>query len=394
MRASQITSTRETKLAGSFYFLYYGAAASLIPYLVILYEQIDLSGRQIGFLIGMSPLISWLSAPLWGGIADAQKQHKGLLMLAIAGAIVVIAALSITTQFLLLVPIIALFAFFTGPIIPLIDNSVMALLGSLKDRYGKLRLWGAVGWGIVALVVGILSEHNGLQWIFRGYIVFMALALPVSFLMPVSEQSVQMPFGQGVGQFLSDKRWPLFLVVIFIGGASMAIIGSYLLLHIQMLGGNKVLMGLALTFATISELPVLFYSDRLLKKWGAKGLLMLSLGMYVIRTLGLSWLRTPWLVLPLQLLHGPSFSAMWVAGVSYANELAPAGLGATAQGLFSGVMLGLGSAFGGFIGGNLFADIGGSMMYRWTSAAILIGLGLFIFAERRLAVSQGAPHQS
>jgi PPP family 3-phenylpropionic acid transporter len=340
----------------------------------------------------MSPLISWLSAPLWGGIADARKQHKRLLMLAIVGAIVMVATLSFTTKFLALIPIIALFAFFSAPIFPLIDNSVMAMLGSQRDQYGKLRLWGAVGWGIVALVVGILSERSGIQWIFWGYIAFMILVWLVSYLFPVDDQSVRIRFGQEARQFLSDSRWILFLAVIFIGGASMTVIGSYLFLHIKILGGNGVLMGLALTFATISELPVLFYSNHLLTRWGARRLLVVSLGVYVIRMLALSWIRTPWFVLPLQLLHGPSFAAMWLAGVSYADELAPPGMGATAQGLFSGVMLGLGSAFGGFIGGVLFADIGGWLMYRWTAAATLIGLGLFVFAEKRLAVSQRAPH--
>ena len=384
MQRSLFLSRRDTKLGGSFYFLYYGAAASLIPFLVILYDQLELSGRQIGFLIGISPLILWLSAPLWGAVADATRQHRLLLMLAIGGAILVAAGLSFATRFLTLVPIVILFAFFTAPIVPLVDNSVMALLGAQKDQYGKVRLWGAIGWGLMGPLVGLLSERSGMQWIFWGYISFMALALLVSFRLPISEQSGMFRFGHEVRQLLADSRWLPFLAVVFVGGASMALITGYLFLHIQNLGGSEALMGLALTFSTISEIPFLFYSDRLLARWGARRLLVLSLIVFAIRTLALSLVQTAWLVLLLQLLHGPSFAAMWVAGVSYADKLAPPGMGATAQGVFSGIMLGLASACGGFIGGLLFAGIGGSMMYRWTAVAVVTALVLFIFAEKRM----------
>ena len=388
MHQSQLSTNQDRRLAGSFYFLFFGAAASLFPFLVILYEQLDLTGSQIGFLIGMSPLISWLSAPLWGAVADSTRQHRLLLMLAIAGAIVVVVTLSITTQFLALILVIALFAFFTAPIVPIVDSSVLAFLGSQKDQYGKLRLWGAIGWGLMAPLVGWLSERSGMQWIFWGYIAFMLLTLLVSYKLPINERSDRPHFVQEARQLLADKRWFLFLAVVFIGGAGMTMISAYLFLYMQSLGGNKALMGLALTFATISEIPFLYYSDRLLAHWGARRLLMLSLVVFAFRALALSLIQTAWLVLPLQLLHGASFAAMWVASVSYADKLAPPGMGATAQGLLSGAMFGLGAAFGGFVGGLLFAGIGGSMMYRWTSVALLIGLVLFILADRRMVRAQ------
>ena len=388
MHQSQLSTNQDRRLAGSFYFLFFGAAASLFPFLVILYEQLDLTGSQIGFLIGMSPLISWLSAPLWGAVADSTRQHRLLLMLAIAGAIVVVVTLSITTQFLALILVIALFAFFTAPIVPIVDSSVLAFLGSQKDQYGKLRLWGAIGWGLMAPLVGWLSERSGMQWIFWGYIAFMLLTLLVSYKLPINERSDRPHFVQEARQLLADKRWFLFLAVVFIGGAGMTMISAYLFLYMQSLGGNKALMGLALTFATISEIPFLYYSDRLLAHWGARRLLMLSLVVFAFRALALSLIQTAWLVLPLQLLHGASFATMWVASVSYADKLAPPGMGATAQGLLSGAMFGLGAAFGGFVGGLLFAGIGGSMMYRWTSVALLIGLVLFILADRRMVRAQ------
>ena len=69
---------------------------------------------------------------------------------------------------------------------------------------------------------------------------------------------------------------------------------------------------------------------------------------------------------------------MWVAGVSYANEIAPPGMGATAQGLFGGVMMGLGAATGAVIGGMLYDRIGPRNMFVCAAVAVVMGSGWFL----------------
>ena len=137
-----------------------------------------------------------------------------------------------------------------------------------------------------------------------------------------------------------------FLGTILIGSIIMSLTNNFLFLYLNSLGASKSLMGFSLTIATISEIPVLFFADRLLGRWGAKGLLTLSLLGYGVRAFAYSFMNVPWLVLPIQLLHGPTFATLWAAGVSYADEIAPEGMGATAQGLLSAVVWGLGSALG------------------------------------------------
>ena len=78
---------------------------------------------------------------------------------------------------------------------------------------------------------------------------------------------------------------------------------------------------------------------------------------------------------------------MWSAGVAYASDIAPEGMGATAQGLFTGVAMGLRSALGAFIGGVLYDAAGPAMMFRWGGVSALVGLLLFVLASKRLAHS-------
>jgi len=363
----------------AFYFCFYAAAAALLPFLALHYENLGLSGRQIGFLAGISPLVTLAGAPLWGGLADASHRHKTILSVAIAGAISLALVLSRITVFALFIPVVIIYALFASPIIPLADNAVMTLLAEQKDQYGRQRIWGAVGWGLAAPLIGALIETSGLHWAFWGYTGIMLIGLLVVQKIPFRQVSTQVPFWRGARTLLSNRSWLLFLFLVLAGGAGQSIIHNFLFLYMNDLGASKTMMGFALTVATLSELPIFFFSGRLLTRWSAKGLFVFATAVYVIRATALSYVAVPWMILVTQLFHGLTFSAMWVAGVSYADEIAPPGLGATAQGLFSGVFMGIATAIGAFLGGVLYQDFGGAIMYRTMSIAVAISMFIFLF---------------
>jgi len=371
-------------LSKAIYFFYYGAAASLFPFLVIYYESLGLSGYQIGFLAGIMPLIALFSAPFWGGLADVTQKHKRLLLLTIFTSIVIAFALSNASAFLWLIPLVVLLAFFIAPIMPIVDNSVMDLLADHKDQYGKLRLWGAIGWGVAAPVVGWLIERSDLSWAFFGYMILMCAGLLVAWKLTVSQAGIGSKFRGGLRSLLSNPWWSLFLFTVFVFGIGSSVIQNFLFLYMNDLEASKTLMGLSLMFATISELPVLYFSDRLLNRFGATGMIIFSMFLLVLRLLAYSFTRNPLLLLLIQLLHGPTYSVVWVSGVSYAAKNAPQGMGATAQGLFSGVLLGLSAAMGAFIGGFLYENFGPVAMFRLIGFFVLMGIVLFLLIRNRI----------
>ena len=79
---------------------------------------------------------------------------------------------------------------------------------------------------------------------------------------------------------------------------------------------------------------------------------------------------------------------MWVSGVSYAAKNASHGMGATAQGLFSGVLFGLSAAVGAFVGGFLYENIGPVAMFRLIGFFVLMGIVLFLLAGKKILRSE------
>ena len=364
------------------YFLYYAAAATLLPFLVIYYQDLGLKGSQIGFLAGLPPLLSLMSAPVWGMVSDVTQRHKLSLLIAMSGAILLALTLGVASNFLWLIPAVMLFAFFSAPIMPLVDSTTMSLLGGQKEDYGRIRLWGAIGWGAAAPMVGWLIETRSVMWSFWGYAGLMGLGALIALRIPVHGK-IEKRLQNGTRAFMINPRWLVFLIVAFCAGMTLAMISNFLFIFLRDLGADEFSLGLTLTVATLSELPILYFSNHLLRRWKAPRLMGAALFFFALRALAYSFILVPWLALFIQLLHGPTFSLMWVAGVSYADQIAPAGLEATAQGLFAGVMLGIGSATGAFLGGLLYEQIGLVSMFRLSALVALIGVIFLALVEKK-----------
>jgi MFS transporter, PPP family, 3-phenylpropionic acid transporter len=364
------------------YFLYYAAAATLLPFLTIYYQDLGLTGTQIGFLAGIPPLLSLVSAPVWGIVSDRMKRRKLSLLIAMGGAVLVVIVIPAVRAFAWLIPVVILFSFFFSPIMPLVDTTTMSLLSGQKEHYGRLRLWGAVGWGVAAPIVGWLIEAGGSNWSFGAYAALMGLSCLIALNIPETGQ-LRAATPENLGISLSSPRWLIFLVIAFSGGIALSMISNFLFIFLRRLGADEFSLGLTLTVATLSELPVLFFSNRLLSRWSEQQLIGAALLFFALRAFAYSLIVIPWLALLIQLLHGPTFSLMWIAGVSYADRIAPTGLEATAQGLFSGAMLGIGSAAGAFLGGLLYEYLGPISMFRLAALISLVGVGFVILVEKK-----------
>ena len=365
----------------SFYFFYYAAAAALIPFLTLYYQGLGLTGREIGILTGIAPLTTLVGASAWSVLSDLTNKHHALFMTAIVGTWGSVFLLSQFSTFTLLIPVVIAFAFFGAPLMPLLDNTLMALLKD-KKVYGRYRVWGAYGWGIAAALTGWLLQRTGLNWIFTIYLVLLLVLLVTAFRVPIQQTGIQSDFWSGLRQMLTNRRWLLFLTVALIEGMSLSIFLNYLFLHLEGMGASRIVMGLSLTIATISEIPIFLYSRRLLSR-GAPFLLALSLVFMVIRAFAYAGMTAAWQVLLISLLHGPTFSAMWSAGVAYADETAVSGLSATAQGVFSGTVLGLGTALGAVVGGFVYESSGAIVAFQWAGWASLAALLLFVGINRQ-----------
>ena len=278
---------------------------------------------------------------------------------------------------------ISLFAFFGAPTAALVDSAVLTMLGDRKERYGRIRLWGTVGYGVIAPFAGNLIGRLGLKWAFWGYALLMLGGFLIVTRIPFRQSRSNGSFRGGMRVLFANRPWMLFLVMVFIAGIGNATINNYLFVYMQGLGASNTLMGFALTVSTLSEIPAMFFSDRLLRRFGARGMLIIAMTTIGLRLICYSLTTQPWVVLVIQLCHGLTFAAIYTAGVHYADQVAPPGMKATTQGMFNGTLMGFGSAAGGLLGGILLDSFSPGGMYAIIGALVLVGLVAFLLVERK-----------
>lgn len=372
----------------TFYFLLFASFAFVAPFIVLYYQELGFTGTQIGVLTGIVPLITLFSAPLWTGLADATNRHRLFMSLGILGGAIMAFVFPFLIAFVPVFIIAVLLYIFMAPVTPFADSATMFMLADEKEMYSRVRLGGTLGFGIIAFISGLIVQNHGLRFAFWGFAVLFLLGLIVSQKLDHGKLEVGTPSRGRAHTLLTDPRWVLFLVVAFAGGLGMAAYNNYLFPYMKELGANESTMGLALTVGMIAEIPVLFFGNRIIKYLKPYGLLMLSMVVTGLRLLLFAASGTPNLILVFQLLNGLTFPAMWVAGVTFANENAPAGMSATVQGLFSAMVMGFGMAVGGFLGGLLLERIGGRGLYLVFGAAVLVIVTIVAVIRGRLPAEQ------
>ena len=374
----------------SFYLLYFGANACFLPYIVLYYQSLGFSGAQIGLLFAITPLISLVGAPFWTGMADVSHRHRLVMSVTLLAAIGLVALFPFVKTFTAVVVLASLFSFMSAPVNSFADTATMTMLGDQKNMYGRIRAGGTIGWGVIAPIAGIMIARLGLNWAFWSYAVLQFIGFLISQRFVFSQVKQQVSIKHGMRELFSNRRMILFLVTAFVTGMALSSINSFLSAYLGELGIGKSLLGFALAIATVAELPVLFFGNRLLAKLKPHGLLILSMFATMIRLFLYAVFTTPAGILVFQLINGFTFATLWVAGVSFINENAPPGLSATTQGVFGAAVFGFGAAGGGFFGALLLERLGGGQMYAIFGAMMLVMLIVYVLLERRLPKIQYA----
>lgn len=374
----------------TFNALLFAGYASVAPFLVLYYQSLGFTGAQIGVLTGITPVITLVAAPLWTGLADATRRHRLFMSIAMLGGTLSVFAFPLVSTFGRVLLLAIVLGAFSAPVSAFADSATMFMLKDRTDMYGRIRLGGTLGYGLAAMIAGVLVQSEGLRLAFWGGAAMWLLALAVSQVFVYSPVKPVGSTRSGVRWLLTNRRWQLFLILAFAGGLAEAGINSFLFPYLKELGAGESMMGLALTVGTLSEIPVLFFGNRLIKRLKPYGLLMLAMVITGARMLLFAASDAPYFVLFLLMLSGLAFPAMWLAGVAYADENAPAGLSATAQGLFSAMVWGFGAAVGGFAGGPLLESVGGRGLYFVFGSVVLVTVAFAALMRGRADASMKA----
>src|SRR5512133_124965 len=200
-----------------------------MPFIVLFYQGVQFNGPQIALLTGIPPLITLFAAPLWTNVADSTGRHRLVMSLGIVVAAVAVMLLQYMDLFVVIFLTVMVLYFFFSPVASLSDSATIAMLGKDRAMYGRVRIGGTIGWGVFALIAGILVDNYGLKIAFWGYSLIMFINLIVAQKLVYDDSKTQGPLTNGgIRYYLSNRRWQLFLFSAFLGGLGASSVASFL----------------------------------------------------------------------------------------------------------------------------------------------------------------------
>jgi PPP family 3-phenylpropionic acid transporter len=373
------------------FFLFWGGAAAVLPYITLYYESIGLSGRQIGQLSSIPFFVGLASSVTFGFLSDVSRRSKLLLRICVVGIVAVLFFFPRARTFVALVPVVLLYSILHAPTNPILDQTTLHVLEDPR-KYGRIRMGGSLGWGMMVLAAGFLIDNlgAGLPVIFYLNILFMALFFfVVGFLPDVQKQKKEDRAEVSLRKLGEMILMPGFLgvfLLIIIWGIGEASISNFLFLHIKHLGGSSALMGTALSISLVGEIVTFSFANKVQEKIGEFRMILLAFIVLFTWLTGLYLIKDPNMIPFFQIFGGAGYALMHSGSVAYVNRRAPKGMGTTAQGLRGGVYAGLGNGVGTLISGALYEFFGSGAMYRAMSVVqvggLLIGILLYMLEKR------------
>jgi MFS transporter, PPP family, 3-phenylpropionic acid transporter len=271
----------------------------------------------------------------------------------------------------------------------LIDSAVLDLVHGTARTYGAIRWWGSLGFTLFTWATGYVLKLFGLEWMFYGYAVLLALAGTLALGLPARHQMWRLSYRASLRQLMRQRPLFLFLCATFLIGATLAASYAFYPLFMVSLGANPAWLGLAAALAAGTEVPVLFFSGSIFKRFGLRNSLVFACLLFALRWGTLAFVTTPVPGLLTSLIHGLTFGIFLTGGVAYMETRTPAGLHATAQGLFNAIFFGFGAALGALGGGWLYDLVGARGLFGVTAITALAAVVFIYLAGAGQTISNG-----
>ncbi|MBI0580782.1 MFS transporter [Neobacillus cucumis] len=372
----------------TFLFFFHSSSTVISTFLPVYFQEEQLTGTQIGWLMAVGPFSSLLSQPFWGYISDRYKTIKKILLFCLVGVISFSIILFQVNSFLMLLFLCAIFYSFLSPIGAFGDSLALHTSQIVGSSFGRIRMWGSVGYAVTSYLGGQILTRIGLEHLLYPYLAFTIIAFVFCWkVMDINTPSAPINLKGAVRNILRPNFLFFLLIIMFvtIPHRTNDIFSG---IFIKELGGNESLIGLSWFVAVAFEAIVYLLSPLWMRFFNEITYMVIASGLYGVRWLLFSLAETPSQIILLQALHGITFGIFYLCSFQYVSNLFPNEFRATGQLFFISVFFGL-SAIIGSLGGGMILDVfNGQMLYKLMSYLAFTGfvglLGFIAYSGKKL----------
>lgn len=349
-----------------------------MPYWSLYLEGRGFSYLQIATLMATIQLTKIFAPSLWGWLGDRTGLRVRLVRFGAVIGSLCFAGVFLEPGFYGLLLVMLLFTFFWNAILPLYEVITLRVLGRQKERYGRIRLWGSVGFiGGVAIIGGVLERVpiTSLPWLLLP--VFAGIAIS-AFLVPSERGEKKAPAPRGsLKAIVSHPAVVAFFAMNFLLQVSHGAYYTFFSIHLEQFGYSKLSIGLLWSLGVLAEIGLFLVMHRITRHFSVRQIAIGALMLTMVRWILIAEVTDVVSVLIFaQLLHAASYGALHVISVQYVQGFFGQHHHGQGQALYSGLTFGAGGAVGAWLSGFLVEGFNTSIAFWGGAIAMVFAVGI------------------
>jgi PPP family 3-phenylpropionic acid transporter len=370
-----MTSRRQLAPFAALSASYFAHIGFFNPYLPLWLQELGLSILAISVLVSVQAATRLFAPYGWGWLSDRTGERIQLMRYSACAALLASTGLWWDGGVNWLFGVLLFMFIHTSAMMPMSEAAMAHLVTQdgvfNARRYGRIRLWGSVGFLVTVIVAGIFFERAGMHH-FPAWTVATMLAVTISvFCLPDLKEAIPAhALRVNVMPVLRQRAVQWFFASVFLHVLSHIGIYVFFSLYLDSLGYSKSMIGLLWALSVVVEIGWFFTQSRWLPRMSLPAWLVLCSAAMVLR-MGLTASSAQVLVLLLlaQALHALTFATHHTVCIALLSQHFSGRLRGRGQALYTVIGYGFPGVIGGLAGGMLSTHYGLASVY-WASMLI------------------------
>ena len=280
----------------------------------------------------------------------------------------------------------ATFSLFWTAILPQLEVMTLTSIRRSPKIYARIRLWGSIGFILLAVISGELIEQHGSE-VFTYIGLFVLIALYLSTL--VFKQPYMHASKMQADSSIIEKFCQWNFIAFFIAGLLLQIsfgpYNGFFALFLRDLDYPGYAVGAMIAIGVIAEIAIFVYAGKLFQVFSVKTLLVFSIFISALRWyLAGHFGDNAWLLAFTQLFHAAGFGIYHSACMQFIQQHFDANQQNRGQAIYIAGVYGIGGALGAYITGLLWLDGTGAVKaFDFAAVAALAGAVLALFMSKQ-----------
>jgi len=339
---------------------------------------------QIGVLLSLIQVMRIVGPNIWGWVADHTSARARVLRLTAFAALLAFSSMFFATTFAQFFCAMVMMNLFTSAQAPLAEALMLSDMRGDLGKYGRIRLWGSIGFIVAVVAGGYLLDWFGvgaLPWYCAGLlVVVIGASLRIRDVAAEHHPHASVPLGSLLRK---PEVIAFFVSAALMVGAHMALYAFYSL-YLERAGYGKGVIGLMWSLGVLAEVVFFYFQGRLFARFSAQRVMLAAFAVAVLRFVVTGALPALlWVLVAAQLMHAATFAAHHSASVMAMQRWFTGPLAARGQALYISIAYGVGGTLGGLLMTLIWDRIGPQQMYYGAALLSLLGAGVARYAFRR-----------